>query len=187
VPLLGAFAGTGNGRMAGEEPSPPRFSANARVARLHQDEEVDMADTWVLVADSARARLFEVARDGPALKEVAAFTNPEGRIAQRELRRDRLPRVNESAGPGRHAIEPHTSLRQKSADRFAHELGKELEKAHATRGCRKIVLVAAPRFLGTLHGALDESLRKCVVAEVKRNLTPMSPARIREYLPTRLG
>ncbi|MGE5167657.1 MAG: host attachment protein, partial [Deltaproteobacteria bacterium] len=45
-----------------------------------------MADTWILVADSARARVFEVTREDPTLREVAAFTNPEGRIAQRELR-----------------------------------------------------------------------------------------------------
>ena len=77
-----------------------------------------MADTWVLVADSARARVFEVTREDPTLREIAVFTNPEGRIAPRELRHDRLPRVNESMGHARHAIEPHTSLKRKSTDRF---------------------------------------------------------------------
>ncbi|HSN01280.1 MAG TPA: host attachment protein [Rudaea sp.] len=146
-----------------------------------------MADTWVLVADSARARLFEVARDDPALKEVAAFTNPEGRIAQRELRHDRLPRVNESMGRSRHAIEPHTTPRQKSTDRFVRTLRDELERGRAARDYKNLVLVAAPRFMGALHGALDEALQRCVVAEVRRNLTLMQPAKIRAHLPPGLA
>jgi protein required for attachment to host cells len=146
-----------------------------------------MADTWILVADSARARVFEVTHEDPTLREVAAFTNPEGRIAQRELRHDRLPRVNESMGHARHAIEPHTSLKQKSTDRFVRMLRDELERGHATHSYEHLVLVAAPRFMGALHGALHDSLQKCVVAEVKRNLTPMSPAKIREHLPPRLA
>lgn len=146
-----------------------------------------MADTWILVADSSRARLFEIARDDPALKEVAAFTNPEGRMAQRDLVHDRLPRVNESMGRSRHAIEPHTTLKQKSTDQFVRRLSRELEQGHAAHSYKNLVLVAAPRFMGALHGALDDALRKCVVAEVKRNLTPMSPAKIREHLPPRLA
>lgn len=146
-----------------------------------------MADTWVLVADSSRARLFEVAREDPALKEVAAFTNPEGRMAQRELVHDRLPRVNESMGRSRHAIEPHTTLKQKSTDQFVLRLSRELEQGRAAHSYKNLVLVAAPRFMGALRGALDDALRKCVVAEVKRNLTPMSPAKIREHLPPRLA
>lgn len=146
-----------------------------------------MPNTWVLVADSARARVFEFAYDASELREVASFTNPEGRIAQRELRHDRLPRVNESAGRARHAIEPHTSLKQKSMDQFAHFLGKELEQAHATHSYERLVLVAAPRFLGALHGALGDSLQKCVAAEISRNLTLMSPAKIRERLPQHLS
>jgi protein required for attachment to host cells len=121
------------------------------------------------------------------LKEIASFTNPEGRIAQRELTRDRLPRVNESMGAARHAIEPHTSLRRKSAERFARTLGNELRQGRVARRYEKLVLVAAPRFIGALHGALDDSLRKCVIAEVRRNLTPMSPATIRRHLPQRLA
>ena len=142
-----------------------------------------MADAWILVADSARARLFEFTGGDPGLAEIAVFTNPEGRIAKKELRRDRLPRVNESMGGSRHAIEPHTSLAQKSTDRFAHTLSHELEQGRSSRRFRKLVLVAAPRFMGALHGAFDEALRKCVVAEVKRNLTLLSAAKIRERLP----
>jgi protein required for attachment to host cells len=146
-----------------------------------------MADIWVLVADSSRARVFEVTREDPTLREIAAFTNPEGRIAQRELRHDRLPRVNESMGHARHAIEPHTSLKQKITDRFVRTLRDELDRGHAAHRYKNLVLVAAPRFMGALHGALDDSLQKCVVAEVRHNLTLMSSTKIRERLPPRLA
>ena len=146
-----------------------------------------MADTWVLVADSARARVFEVTREDSALREVATFANPEGRIAQRELYRGRLPRVHESMGHSRHAIEPHTTPRQKSTDRFARTLRDELERGRAARDYKNLVLVAAPRFMGALHGAFDEALQQCVIAEVRRNLTLMQPAKIRAQLPPNLA
>src|SRR5689334_18089456 len=47
-----------------------------------------MSPTWILVADSARARLFEADGAG-ALNELACYANPEGRAGTRGLTTDR--------------------------------------------------------------------------------------------------
>ena len=47
----------------------------------------------------------------------------------REMTRDRLPRTQESVGGDRHAIEPHTSAKDKVALKFVRELAERLQHA----------------------------------------------------------
>lgn len=143
-------------------------------------------NTWILVADGARARLFETASPDDALSEVACFSNPEGRAHGRDETTGRLPSVNESVGPTRHSIEPHTTLREKSADRFSRTLNETLERGRTDHRFKQLVLVAPPRFLGALHGHLAKPLRDCIVAEVKRNLTALPASDLRAHLPREL-
>lgn len=144
-----------------------------------------MANTWVLVADGARARLFESESFNKGLSEVACFTNPDGRSPGRNATTERAPRVNESANSARHAIEPHTSLRDKSTDRFARTLNAALEQGRNNNHFDQLVLIAPPRFLGTLHNNLGKGLTECVVGEIRRNLTALPPEEIRSRLPRR--
>ena len=83
-----------------------------------------MSQTWILVADGARARLFARAADG-ALTEIACHTNPDGSAPQRHL--GALPRTQESHGSARHAIEPHTDEHDKSQQRFARRRGNQAD------------------------------------------------------------
>ena len=85
--------------------------ASAAVARFVGQQHAAASNVWVLVADRARARLFEFASSGQKLVEIACFDNPEARI--HGIARDRLPRVNESSGGIRHAIEPRTTMMKK--------------------------------------------------------------------------
>lgn len=141
-----------------------------------------MQPTWILVADRARARIFEMSDHAP-LAEVACFTSPESRVRARETTRERLPRTNNSMDSARHAIEPHTSLREKTTQRFARLLGDALERGHHEHRYERLVLAAPPRFLGTLHSALDEPLRGCVVGEIRHDLTMLPIHALRERLP----
>lgn len=145
-----------------------------------------MKNTWILVADGSRARLFEIGAPDGALNEVECFSNPEGRAHGRDSTTGRPPSVDESMGATRHTIQPHTTLREKSAERFARALRDALERGRTLHHYEHLVLVAPPRFLGVLHGTFDKPLRDCVVGEVRRDLTAMPPASIRSRLPARL-
>jgi protein required for attachment to host cells len=144
--------------------------------------------TWILVAGRARARLFELAQhdDESELIEIKDFVNPEGRGSEREQVTERRASTHESVGATRHAIEPHTSLRDKSANRFAQELGESLEHGRIAHRYDRIVLVALPHFLGTLHAKLNRQVCESIVAEIPHDLTTKEPAEIRSYLPKRL-
>lgn len=142
-----------------------------------------MSNTWILVADAARARLFEMPRKGAVPVVLACYTYPDGRSPGRHPEHGRLPRVQESNNPSRHAIEPKTPLREKHAQRFADTLGAIAKQGRMEGRYDKLILVAPPRFLGALHGSLDEQTAACVVGEVRNELVALSPAELRAHLP----
>jgi len=157
--------------------------ASAAIARFVGQQHAAASNVWVLVADRARARLFEFASSGQKLVEIACFDNPEARI--HGIARDRLPRVNESSGGIRHAIEPRTTMMEKSVDRFARSLIDELENGRTQQRYDQLILVAPPRFRGALHRHVDKPLKNCISAEISRDLTTWPVERIFEQLQPR--
>ncbi len=141
---------------------------------------------WVLVADKARARLFEAFGDKQGLMELEAWTNPDARAKGRDLQSDRPTRSFDRFGPGRHATGPEVEPKEKSVERFAHDLGEALERGRVEHRFEKLVLVAPPAFLGALNESLGKSLRDCVTLSIDKNLTVLSPGEIREHLPPQL-
>lgn len=142
-----------------------------------------MSVTWVLVADRARARLFSLDPEAKALEEVEDFVNTEGRTRARELQSDRPQTSHDRFGDGRHAIEPHTSAEEKSAARFAGQLDRMLELGRTGHRYRDLVLIAPPRFLGTLNAALGAQVRACVVSEVAKEMTQADAHAVFAELP----
>jgi protein required for attachment to host cells len=138
-----------------------------------------MNKTWVLVADSKKARLFEYEHSREPWAETACFVNTDD---GRSPGFDRLPRVQESVGSARHAIEPRTGPKDKASARFASTLVAALRAGRDGRRFQSLVIAAAPRFLGTLHAELDKDLQGCVSREIRRNLTGLDSAGIRSYL-----
>lgn len=146
-----------------------------------------MADTWILAADRARARLFSLGNGAPRMIEIADFVNPQARAPGRALAHAPPPRVHDRIGEGRHAIEAHTSPREKATLQFAAMLGAHLEHAHAEQRYRNLVLIAPPRFLGALNAALGARLGETVLLRVPKNLTRSPANEIRKALPRTLS
>lgn len=138
-----------------------------------------MNKTWVVVADSEKARLFEFERCNGPWAETACFVNPD---APHGPAPQRPPRVHDSLGPARHAVEAHTDEKDKAAARFATMLAEVLRAAHDQRRFQTLVLAAAPRFLGALRGGLNKKLQQCVSREIRHNLTDLDSNGIRNYL-----
>ena len=142
-----------------------------------------MSKTWILVADAARARLFELASKGANMTEIACFTHPDGRSPGQHPKHGRLSRTHESANSARHAIEPRSSLRDKHAVQFADILRETVQRGRMENQYDRLVLMAPPRFLGVLHDRLDEQTLKCVVGEVGHDLLSLSATELRTHLP----
>jgi protein required for attachment to host cells len=137
--------------------------------------------TWILVADEARARLFEgTAMDGELI-EVADFAHPEAHHPEARAR-DRLPRVQESATTSRHSIAPRITAKDKEADEFARGLSDILNEGRVQHQYKRLVLIAAPRFLGRMRAMLDPEVAKLVSHTADKDITKASIDAIREEL-----
>ncbi|ROR34537.1 host attachment protein [Inmirania thermothiophila] len=139
--------------------------------------------TWVVVADAARARIFETAGPGGRLEEREALAHEPARRHIGELVTDAPGEVFDRAGHGRHDAEPEVDPKTHEALRFARRLAEHLAEARRAGAYRKLVIAAAPRFLGMLREALDEETRAAVAAETPKDLTGLDPAEIRRALP----
>ncbi len=137
--------------------------------------------TWIVVADEARARLFEGTAIDGELIEVADFVHPEAHQPEAKAR-DRLPRVHESATSARHTIEPRITAEDKQADEFARELSSILNDGRVQHQYERLVLIAAPRFLGRMRAMLDPQVAKLVSHTSDKDITKATVDAIREEL-----
>lgn len=142
-----------------------------------------MRDTWVIVADSTRARLFVTADGWDSLQEHADYVHPSSRSSDRELTSDLPGRTFDSVGGGRHAMAPRTDPKDHEAAVFARELAAEIETARAHNRIGSLVVMAAPGFLGLLNGELSDAAHQLVVVSIDKNLVRSSLDEIRKHLP----
>lgn len=138
---------------------------------------------WVLVADSRRARVFSCDDAKFALNEVADLAhplasqqgdNPTGRIF--------------AGGSGtRHGMEPATLPKEKELHAFAAQLAHYLQHEFSQQRFSKLILVAAPDFLGEVRAALPDALSAAVSGSVAKDLVACTSAEIANYLNAQSG
>lgn len=146
-----------------------------------------MPGTWILVADSARARLFSLSAGATSLEEIGDFINAAARTPGHELEHAQPARVHDRFGSNRHAIDARTPPRTKAAAQFAEVLKAALERGQAELRFHDLVLVAPPRFLGVLNSTLGPRLCERVLLRVAKNLTRRPASEIAEALPHTLS
>lgn len=140
-------------------------------------------NTWVLVADSSRARIFRA--EGPEAKliEVEDMAHPEGHLHEVDLTSDLPGRTFDRFGQGRHAMEEDTPPKRYEANLFAKRIAHRLENGRTNHEFGRLVLVAEPRFLGILRDNLSAECIKLTSLQVDKNLAQLDPGEIRNRLP----
>ncbi|QKT02489.1 host attachment protein [Ectothiorhodospiraceae bacterium 2226] len=132
-----------------------------------------MGDTWVLVADEAKARFFRYQPRKEILDEFETLAHPQRRLQTSELIEDKPGRVFDSAGDGRHSMGQPTDPHEQEALRFAREIAGKLDLARARNEYDSLMVVAAPAFLGILRDTLSGEVRKRVAHEAAKNVVHM--------------
>ncbi|MEJ2061306.1 MAG: host attachment protein [Gammaproteobacteria bacterium] len=143
-------------------------------------------NTWILVADASRARVFRAESPTGGLIEIEDFTHPEARSHDQELTSDLPGRAFDSMGANRHAMEQQTEPKKEEALVFARELGARLEAACESGDYDKLYVIAAPAFLGMLRDALGKGTRGVVAQELDKDLTWQTAEEVRGHLPSHL-
>ena len=129
-----------------------------------------MKSTWIVVAESARARIFTMSEIGAKLQEITDLSHPESRLHDTELTSDLPGRAFDSQGQGRHAMEPATDPKEREARAFAAEIARHIERGRHQGNFDRLVLIAPPKFLGRLRAELTKPARDALVGELDKNL-----------------
>ena len=148
-----------------------------------------MATTWILVADSSRARVLVLDRATGPLREIEGFVHPEGRLHEHDLTSDLPGRSATRKGAaahegdaGRHQVGTDESPKAHAIDTFAKQLADHLDRGRKAGTFARLVLIAPPEFLGLLRKHLSTETTRAVVKQVDKNLAQHDLEEIRLQL-----
>jgi len=141
---------------------------------------------WILVADSTRARIFEATSPISPFTEIDDLAHPEGRLHPHDLTSDKHGRTYDAGSSGSHGRDNPVDPKQQEAIAFARQIAECLECACSENKFERLVLVAAPAFLGLLRENLANTVVRLVTREVDKNIVQLKVDEIRKLLPERL-
>lgn len=147
----------------------------------------------VVVADRAEVRFYDVEHAASNLQLVGQMTDPQAHLRDRDYKSDRPGRVFDHAPSGarRGAVAHHGTggerkPRKHEAELFARRVVDELERAQRQDCFDRLVLMAAPEFLGDLREVMPKSLSATITLEVRKDLVHQDERTIRSHLPADL-
>ncbi|MGD8673664.1 MAG: host attachment protein [Thiogranum sp.] len=141
-----------------------------------------MRNTWVLVAESSRAKLYTVNGRLAPITEIEALVHPESRMHEGDLVSDSAGSDGGSVGQGRHVIDSKNTARDHESLEFARTLASRLDSARNNGDFDNLVLIAPPEFLGHLRGNLSKEVLSMVSRQVDKNLVQKPAEVLRNYL-----
>ncbi len=142
--------------------------------------------TWIVVADSSRARIFETPNRGHQINEIMDMVNLPGREAMQDIETDHHGRFRTAgaagAPNGSHSIGRAEHPAEHEIELFAKRLGAYVDKARKQVRYDQLCLVAPPRFLGLLRGNLAKESHKLLRREIAKDLSKCDAPAILEYV-----
>jgi protein required for attachment to host cells len=140
-----------------------------------------MANIRIVVADRARAILYDAHSRRALPEEVARVEAPTGRLADRHVNTDK-PGRHGSKMAGRHSYHIEQGPRRERTMRFVRRIARRLVEERRRGVFDTLVLMGPPRFLGTLRRQLDGPTHNLVSEVIAKDLTDAPPEVIRRQL-----
>lgn len=148
----------------------------------HKYERHAPPNTWVVVCDRTRARIFNsVWPHEDPWDEVGDLVHPESRLHERDTISDGPGSFAEAAG-GRHAGEAQTDFRHRTAQEFARQIVDHLEQHRLRDGFGELVIVAPAMFLGVVRKTCPPPLAKLVRCEIDKEYVQLHPRELQQRL-----
>lgn len=128
--------------------------------------------TWILVGDSARARIFLQTGHRDPLVLLHDLHHPESRAKGTDLYTDQ-PRMENGLLP-----------RELESQKFAHSVAELVSRELGSNKFDALVLVCPPNFLGMLRQQLPDTVKKKIVETQGKDLTHLKDHELVERLQT---
>jgi protein required for attachment to host cells len=110
------------------------------------------------------------------------MVNAEGRMADQDFVSDKPGRTVDGVRVQRHTLDPSVDPKERAAMQFARELADKLEAEHREKKFSRLIVVAAPHFLGLLRSQMSDALAGAVVHEVAKDLTREDVRTLQEHV-----
>lgn len=145
-----------------------------------------MEQSWVIVADAAHARVFELTNPDSRLHEIDKLSHPESQMYAHQLRTGGKGEVIDSSGSGHHQADPQVNQSEKHAAHFAKELADYLQQKRNNDAFTRLILVAEPKLLGRLREHLDQRTAQLVTDSIDKNWVQHDGRQIERFLKQKL-
>jgi protein required for attachment to host cells len=130
-------------------------------------------ETWIVVADGARARFYALRDEKPWLVPALDHDLVATRLTDRDLESDRPGRTTVRGTGMSHGMRQELDKHRLAQLELARGVAKALDTAR-NAGLARIVLVAPPRSLGDLREACSDEVRALVTNEVAKDFSKLS-------------
>jgi protein required for attachment to host cells len=145
-----------------------------------------MSTTWIIVADTAHARIFLAEQPNSELEEIKTLTCPEARLHEGDMVSDSPGRERNGPGSGSHDVGHTSDAKREAAIRFAEQVSEVIESGRIAGRFNKLYVIAAPAFLGMLRKHYSSATSQLIIDEIDKNLTTHDASEIRQHLPAHL-
>jgi len=142
-----------------------------------------MSKVLILTANGGRAALFTADSPIAPLAEFETFDNPAGRAQDHEFNTDSPGRTGEGMGTARHAMTAEVEPQEHEQIRFAKELATRLEHERQSNSFDRLIVCAAPKFLGMLRANFNTPLSALITVEMDKDYTALRADELRKRLP----
>jgi len=138
---------------------------------------------WIVVADSAKARILTADKSCCGLCEKVILEHPESRLREHDLTSDQPGRAIDSVGQGGHAMGKSVDPKKQEVIAFSKTVADYLEAGRNDHSFGKLYVIAPPTFLGYLRDQFSAPLAKAIAASIDKNLVDLDLEQIRSHLP----
>ena len=142
--------------------------------------------TWFLVADGAKARLFESYGPKAPWDRKGEWSDAGARAPSRELGRDRPARGRTIGTGAPFAVEAPASLHDKAEEAFLAARAEELNQANSNDDFDQLAIAAAPAALGHLRKKLAAEVTAKLIGLFDKDLTNMADQDLHVYFLDKL-
>ena len=149
-----------------------------------------MSKTWILLANSRHARLFERDSRSREFIELADFINPDDVTMRQMVAGERHGSAVKGHGPAAHIgtqFEPRTDIDEKACRSFARDVAARLNKGVVNHQCDWVSLIASSQMLGELRALLSDAAMEKLHGSVASDLTRYQGLELRQRISEALA
>lgn len=133
--------------------------------------------TYILVSDGSKARIYASDMNKHNLRLINTLSLETARMHSHDLGSKKPHGIFERNRP-----EAKVDLHAKAKKDFARHIASLLNNGVIAHEFQKLILIAPPKFLGSLHSMLTKGTIDLVIKEIKKDLTGSDEQNLKNYI-----